>query len=44
VQEGNVRAAVRIVFDGRDLRRDAALVTLEVDLAVLLLVTSADEA
>src|SRR6185295_4980129 len=44
VQQGDAGGAVRIVFDRRHLRRDAVLVALEVDGAVLLLVTAADEA
>ena len=44
VQQGDARRAVRVVLDRRDLRRDAVLVALEVDVAVLLLVTAADEA
>ena len=44
VEQGDARGAVRIVLDRGDLRRNAALVALEVDVAVLLLVTAADEA
>src|SRR5688500_9409114 len=44
VEQSDVRRAVRIVFDRGDLRGNPALVALEVDLAVLLLVSSADEA
>src|SRR4029079_13799457 len=44
VQQRDARRAVRVVLDVRDLRRDAVLIALEVDLAVLLLVAAADEA
>ena len=41
VQQGDAGAAVRVVLDGRDLRGDAVLVALEVDDAVLALVSAA---
>ena len=40
-QQRDVRAAVRIVFETLDLGRDAVLVALEVDHAIVLLVTAA---
>src|SRR5687768_10101894 len=43
VQQRDVRGAVRVVLDRRDLRGDPALVALEVDVAILLLVPAADE-
>src|SRR5688572_17165560 len=43
VQQGDVRGAVRVVLDRRDLRGNPALVALEIDVAVLLLVAAADE-
>ena len=43
-QQRDVRGAVRIVFDALDARRNAFLVALEVDDAVMLLVTTADVA
>src|SRR3954462_7742291 len=44
VEQGDARRAVRVVLDRRDLGRDAVLPATEVDLAILLLVTAADEA
>ena len=45
VQQRDTRRAVRIVFDRRDLRRNAGFVALEIDhRGKLLLVTAADEA
>ena len=41
-QQRDVRGAVRVVFDPLDARRNAFLVALEVDDAVVLLVTTAD--
>ena len=41
VQQGDVGAAIRIVFDGLDLGRHAFLVATEIDGAVLPLVTAA---
>src|SRR5258707_1589683 len=43
MQQGDAGGAVRIVFDCRHFRRNAVLVALEVDDAVLLLVSAADE-
>ena len=43
-QQRDARGAVRVVLDRLDLRRDVVLLPLEVDLAVPLLVTAADEA
>ena len=37
VEQGDVRGAVRVVLDGRDLGRHVVLLALEVDLAVLAL-------
>ena len=41
VQQRDVRAAVRVVLDARDLGGNAVLVALEVDDAVMLLVAAA---
>src|SRR4029077_19028105 len=41
VNEGDARAAVRVVLDGRDFAGDAVLVALEVDLAVELPIAAA---
>ena len=43
-QQRDVRGAVRIVLDALDARRDAFLVALEVDQAVMLLVATTDVA
>ena len=43
-QQRDVRGAVRVVFDPLDARRDAFLVALEVDDAVVLLVATTDVA
>ena len=40
VQQGNTAGTVRVVLNGRDLGRHAVLVALEVDDAVLLLVST----
>jgi len=40
-QQGQVGAAVRVVFEALDLRRDAILVALEIDEAIVLLVAAA---
>ena len=41
VQQREARRAVRVVFDGRDLRRNALLFAAEIDRAILLLVPAA---
>src|SRR5205085_11824705 len=41
MQQGNVGRAVRIVFDGGDFGRNARLVALEIDDAILALVAAA---
>ncbi len=41
MQQRDPRAAIRIVFDGRDFRRNPDLVALEIDLAVALLMPAA---
>lgn len=40
VEQRDARGTIRVVLDGRDLGRDAILATLEVDLAILALVTA----
>ena len=44
MQQRDARAAVGIVFDGRDHRHNPVLVALEIDLAIGLLVSAAAEA
>ena len=44
MQQGNVGRAVRIVFDGGDFGRNARLVALEIDDAILALVAAATTA
>src|SRR5438093_11495598 len=43
VQQRDARAAVRVVLNGGNLRRNPALVAAKIDLAIALLVTAADE-
>src|SRR5471032_1858403 len=43
-QQGDIGGAVRIVFDPFHFRRDTILLTLEVDQAIVLLMTTADVA
>src|SRR5205814_8640702 len=44
IQQRDARAAIGIVLNRRDLRGNPTLVTLEVDVAIALLVAAADEA